>query len=63
MKTPHDFIESVDKPRPLTDQEITDLVAKGWDSLMESGEMVKLKATAPNAWKKLFKETFGTDPK
>ena len=47
----------------INEKRIADLVAKGWDTLMESGEIVELKANAPNAWKKLFKETFGTDPK
>jgi len=42
---------------------VADLVAKGYDALMESGEIVELKAKSPDAYKQLFKDTFGVDPK
>jgi hypothetical protein len=42
---------------------VADLVAKGYDALMESGEIVELKAKSPDAYKQLFKDTFGVEPK
>lgn len=55
--------EKLDKGEAMSEQRVKDLVAKGWDKLMENGEIVELKAKAPEAYKQLFKDTFGSEPK
>lgn len=46
----------------LNEKRVQDLVAKGFDALMESGEIIELKGKAPDAYKALYKETFGKEP-
>lgn len=36
---------------------------KGWDELWESGQMEAFKKASPEGYKKLYKETFGEEPK
>lgn len=46
----------------INEKRVQDLVAKGFDALMESGEIIELKEKAPDAYKALYKETFGKEP-
>jgi hypothetical protein len=55
--------EHIEKTSTISEQRVKDLVAKGFDGLMDSGEMAELKGKAPEAYKQLYKDTFGTDPK
>jgi hypothetical protein len=55
--------EHIEKTSTISEQRVKDLVAKGFDGLMDSGEMAELKGKAPEAYKQLYKDTFGTEPK
>lgn len=55
--------ETIGTTEAMSEKRVQDLVAKGWDALMDSGEIGELKAKAPEAYKQLFKSTFGTEPK
>ena len=56
-------VKHIEKTVPMNEKRVQDLVAKGFDALMETGEIVELKAKAPEAYKQLYKDTFGSEPK
>lgn len=56
-------VKALGKVEPMNEKRVQDLVAKGFDALMDSGEIVELKAKAPEAYKQLYKDTFGSEPK